>query len=110
MTKMYADDMLLISASLAGLQKLLNECVWTSNEICLQFNEKKSHCIIIGSHQHTYVANVVLDVTSLMWANSIKYIGIDLIAGSSFDVDLDQVRRKFFYVHKLDTETLFWSI
>jgi len=38
---MYADDMLLISASLAGLQELLNECVVTSNEICLKFNEKK---------------------------------------------------------------------
>jgi len=45
---MYADDILLISASLAGLQELLDECVLTSNEICLKFNEKKSHCIIIG--------------------------------------------------------------
>jgi len=37
---MYADDILLISASLAGLQELLDECVLTSNEICLKLNEK----------------------------------------------------------------------
>jgi len=42
---------------------ILDECVLTSNEICLKFNEKKSHCIIIGPHQHTYVANVVLAET-----------------------------------------------
>ena len=93
---MYADDILLMSASLAGLQELLDECVLTSNEICLKFNEKKSHCIIIGPHQHAFVANVVLCGTSLMWENSIKYLGIDLMAGSSFEVDLDQVRGKFF--------------
>jgi len=95
---MYADDILLISASLAGLQELLDECVLTSYEICLKFNEKKSNCIIIGPHQHAFVANVVLGRTSLMWENSVKYLGIDLMAGSSFDVDLDQVRKKFFFV------------
>jgi len=51
---MYADDILLISASLAGLQELLNECVLTSNEICLKFKEKKSQFIIIGPHQHSF--------------------------------------------------------
>ena len=89
---------------------MLNECVLTSNEICLKFSEKKSQCIIIGPHQHTYVANVVLDGTTLMWVNSIKYLGIDLMAGISFDVDLDHIRRKFFCVSKLNTETLLWSI
>ena len=67
----------------------------TSNEICLKFNEKKSYCIIIGPHQHALVANVVLGRTSLMWENSVKYLGIELMAGRSFDVDLDQVRRVF---------------
>jgi len=93
---MYADDILLISASLAGLQELLDECVLISNEICLKFNEKKSHCIIVGPISMRFVAKVMLGGTSLMWENSIKYLGIDLMAGSSFDVDLDQVRRKFF--------------
>jgi len=51
---MYVDDILLISASLAGLQELLNGRVLTSNEICLKFNEKKSQCIINGLHQHTH--------------------------------------------------------
>jgi len=39
---MYADDLLLLAASLAGLQELLDICVSTSADLCLKFNEKKS--------------------------------------------------------------------
>jgi len=65
---MYADDILLISASLADLQELSDECVLTSNEICLKFN-KKSLIVSLSApmHRHAFVANVVLGGTSLMW-------------------------------------------
>ena len=33
---------------------------------------------------------------SLNWARSIKYLGMELMASSSFDTDLDQTRRKFY--------------
>lgn len=93
---MYADDLLLLSASLAGLQELLDVCILTSSDLCLTFNEAKSHCLVIGPHCHTHLADVFLGEKSLNWARSIKYLGMELMAGSSFDIDLDQTRRKFY--------------
>ena len=46
---MYADDLLLLSASLAGLQELLDVCI-LSSDLCLTFNEAKSYCLVIGPH------------------------------------------------------------
>ena len=81
---MYADDLLLLSASLAGLQELLDVCVLTSSDLCLTFNEAKSHCLVIGPHCHTHLVDVFLGQKSLNWAHSIKYLGMELMAESSF--------------------------
>ena len=84
---MYTDDLLLLSASLAGLQELLDVCILTSSDLCLTFNEAKSHCLLIGPHCHTHLADVFLAEKSLNWARSIKYVSMELMAGSSFDID-----------------------
>jgi len=68
---MYADDLLLLSASLAGLQELLDICVSTSTDLCLKFNEK-SQCMVIGPHHYDYLAHVTLSSTTLIWTSSIK--------------------------------------
>jgi len=44
---MYADDLMLLSSSVSGLQKLLDVSVMTAKELCLQFNDRKSHCIVL---------------------------------------------------------------
>ena len=93
---MYAYDLLLPSSSLAGLQELLDICISTSADLCLKFNEKKSHCMVLGPHQYDYLAHVTLSGSTLTWTSSIKYFGIDTMAGSSFDIDFDQVRKNFF--------------
>ena len=45
---MYADDFMLLSASVSGLQQLLDVCAHNAKDLCLQFNDKKSHCIVVG--------------------------------------------------------------
>ena len=45
---MYADDLILLSATVNGLQTMLNCCFSTSVEILLQFNCAKSTCTAIG--------------------------------------------------------------
>ena len=45
----YADDLMLLSSSVSGLQKLLDDTVVTGKELCLQFNDRKSHCIVFSS-------------------------------------------------------------
>ena len=71
-------------------------CVSTSADLCLKFNEKKSHCMVIGPHHYDYLAHVTLSGRTLMWTGSIKYFGTDMMAGSSLDTDFDQARRNFF--------------
>jgi len=39
--------------------------------------------MFIGPHHYDYLAHVTL----LMWTSNIKYLGIDMMAGSSFDID-----------------------
>jgi len=45
--QIYADNLMLLSASVSGLQQLLYVCALTAIDLCLQFNDKKSHCIIV---------------------------------------------------------------
>ena len=45
---MYADDLILLSATVNGLQAMLNCCFSTSTELRLQFNCAKSTCTAIG--------------------------------------------------------------
>ena len=41
----YADDMMLLSPSITGLQTILNTCSQFAKEYGLQFNAKKTMCI-----------------------------------------------------------------
>ena len=55
-----------------------------------------SHCMVIGPHHYDYLAHVTLSGSNLMWTSSIKYLGIVMMTGSSFNIDFDQARRNFF--------------
>ena len=45
---MYADDLLILSATVGGLQQLLNCCNTVAAEPLLEFNCNKSTCSVIG--------------------------------------------------------------
>ena len=93
---MYADDLMLLSASVSGLQQLLDVCALTANDLCLQFNDKKSHCIIVGPKHKCQPSSVLLSGKPLHWVDSVKYLGITFMSTKVFSVDLNQVRHKFF--------------
>jgi len=67
---MYADDLLLLSASVTGLQELINICVSSSKDLCLTFNENKSYCIVVGPRTYDKLAEVCVDGNALKWTNS----------------------------------------
>jgi len=68
---MYADD-LMLSPSVTGLQKLLDISVSTANELCLQFNDKKSHCMVIGPKYNSKPVPMFLLGNSMEWVDSVK--------------------------------------
>jgi len=93
---MYADDLMLLSSSVTGLQKLLDVSVMTAKELCLQFNERKSHCIVFGPRYQCKVAPMYLHDKPVQWVNSVKYLGVTLMSSKKVALDLNQVKQKFF--------------
>jgi len=93
---MYADDLMLISSSVSGLHKLLEVCALTSKELCLQFNDRKSHCMVIGPKYQCNLASLILLGLPLQWVDSLKYLGITFTSSRTLTLDINQTRRKFF--------------
>ena len=57
---MYADDLILISATLKGLQTMLNSCYNVSVNLVLKFNCAKSSCFAIGKGHAFNISNMQL--------------------------------------------------
>jgi hypothetical protein len=93
---MYADDLILLSASAVQLQKMLNMCVDISNDLDLKFNCVKSNCLFIGPNKGIFLTPMQLGVSDLVWADKIKYLGITIMSSKRFTVDFTETRRKFF--------------
>ena len=93
---MYADDLILISASVNGLQTLLNCCHTVSLDLLLNFNSAKSTCIAIGLRPSFNVSNMQLGDDFISWSNKLKYLGVMLNVDKTFYIHVDVIRRKFF--------------
>ena len=93
---MYADDLILLSASIYDLQKMLNICSNTGNDLGLSFNAKKSKCIVIGPTITGIPAAMTISNMPLQWVDKIKYLGIWILSGKAFCTDFAEARRKFF--------------
>ena len=93
---LYADDILLISASVCKLQNMLDICVSVGKSLFLSFNSLKSQCISVGCTWNYKAADLMLDNSVLQWANKLKYLGVTIVSGRSFSVCLDRSRQKYF--------------
>jgi len=45
---LYADDIILLSPSVTGLQEMLDSCYEVACSVSLQFNVHKCHCLVVG--------------------------------------------------------------
>lgn len=93
---MYADDLLLLSASVVTLQKMLDVCSDVAQTLDIKFNCSKSFCLMIGSNKLSVPTPMTLSGNTVVWTDKIKYLGVHVPAGSTFTVDLSDIRRKFF--------------
>jgi len=93
---LYADDILLLSPTVAGLQEMLDVCSDSARSLSLSFNVNKSHCIVIGK-MHSYVIQpMYLDSQCIEWTNSIKYLGVYLQSGKTVKFDINPCKRAFY--------------
>ena len=61
---------------------MLNTCSDTAEKLCFTFNCKKSVCIVIGPRWKHTVSDMCLSRESISWCESIRYLGIDVLAGT----------------------------
>ena len=93
---MYADDLLLMSASVIELQHMLNVCANTAGELDIKFNATKSVCIMIGPWKCAPPEPMWIDDGCIQWVERVKYLGVTLLSGLKFSVDFAEIRRKYF--------------
>jgi hypothetical protein len=93
---MYADDLLLLSASLTELQLMVNLCASILEEIDMTINIKKTMCIRIGTRCKAVCCNIILNQERLSWVSEIRYLGVFIRSFNSFKISLDEARKKFF--------------
>ena len=93
---LYADDIILLSPSVAGLQTMLNKCSDIACTLSLQFNVNKSHCIVVGKSYKIDITPMSLSGTTIEWCKSIKYLGVHLLNGKSVKFDINPTKRNFY--------------
>jgi len=92
---MYADDLLLLSPSLLGLQSMLDICSSYGGLHDIIFNANKTVIMPVGRNlvhkSEMYIANQLIT-----WVDRFKYLGVSFLGRSSLVVDVMPVKRKFY--------------
>jgi len=93
---MYADDLILISASVTVLQQMINVCSEEVSYLDMCFNVSKSTVIRIGRHYRHVCADITLPTGILKYSSSLKYLGIYILSCMRFRIDVNKLKVKFF--------------
>jgi len=87
---LYADDIVLLSASCDGLQKLVNICGTYGDAWDIKFNPLKSHTITFGGHNPCQ-CQIAMNNRSIPWVSKVKYLGVYFCCNSG-DTDLTDMQ------------------
>ena len=85
-----ADDLVILSPSVKGLQKLLNICSEYGEEHDIMFNHKKTECMYfpVKGRALINIPKVFLNAHLLRWVTKYKYLGIILTDDLSDDCNM----------------------
>ena len=106
----YADDLVLISPTKRGLQKLISECETFSRAHSVKFNIQKSKVMILRAKNYKYFefGDILLNGVAMEQVSTFKYLGHILSNDASDDNDImkhcrylyavgNSIIRKFWY-------------
>ena len=93
---MYADDLILVSASLCQLQKIINICVDELSEINLSINTKKCALIRIGRRAANSCCPLYIDGNVLPLTSEFRYLGVFMKTGTVLKFNFDYAKQKFY--------------
>jgi hypothetical protein len=86
----YADDILLLSASVNGLQEMLNIC---SN---CGYDVSKSLSIAFGPLASKVSCQLMLGNGFICWSKQFKYLGVHFLSGKKLKIDIDPFKKNRF--------------
>jgi len=92
----YADDIILLSASLIKLQKMLDICYLQGSNLDIQFNVDKSYLFIVGHSFGEMLPVLRMNDVPIAWTDSLKYLGVKFISDKRLNTDISPVMRKFY--------------
>ena len=90
----YADDIILLSASICDLQSMINICFTEGAKLDIIFNASKSCLFKVGKVFNDNLMSLKLGSQSLCWMNKLKYLGLYFISSKSLKVDISNCIRK----------------
>lgn len=95
---MYADDLMLLSPSVAGLQNMLNICSDYGDRYDIVFNATKTVSVAIGPRSRNSSANVSVSIGNqpIQWVEQFKYLGVTFNTKCALIVDVLNIKRRFY--------------
>ena len=91
---LFADDIMLLSASMRQLQCMFNVCYQYCFKWNLKFNVKKSTVMVISKHDAVQLPEMSLGTGVLHWVQETKYLGTFLLLHKGLRVNVDSNCRK----------------
>ena len=92
---MHADDIILLSASVVMLQKMLSVCHTKGLEIDV-FNAKKSTVFVVGKMCDMEIGCLQIGGNYISWCTQMKYLGIHFRSDYNLDYDVNYAVPKFY--------------
>ena len=95
---MYADDLLLLSPSIIGLQRMIDICSLYGVSHNIMFNKSKSFSVAIGRVKNRNIPfpSICMDNQPIEWVEQIKYLGVTFDASCTLNVNVVSIKRKFY--------------
>lgn len=94
---LYADDIILLSPTVHGLQVLLNVCKNYLTGVGMSINANKSVSIRFGPRFNIQCTELVSSFGgNIKWASSCRYLGVFFISGRTFRCSFDNAKCRFF--------------
>ena len=96
----YADDLVLLAPSTKALQMLIDGALDGARSLDLEFNDKKTKCMVFRSSNSCCKRAVVtpfnMDGKPIEFVTSFKYLGFVVTSNLNNKEDIDRVRGKFY--------------
>ena len=94
---LYADDILLITSSIAELERLFHACESELTWLDMAVNYKKSCCLRIGPRCDAVCANLTSSTgRRLPWVSDLRYLGVTIVRARNFKNSIDAAKRSFY--------------